>query len=52
MESGIYNINKRFHHCTPLLIRHLSDAAEFIGFIHQGKQKRFLSRSDDRVITN
>ncbi|PCS21885.1 hypothetical protein BTN49_2350 [Candidatus Enterovibrio escicola] len=37
MEGGIHNINKRFHPCIRLLIRYVSNAAEFIAFIHQGK---------------
>ncbi|PCS22252.1 hypothetical protein BTN49_2145 [Candidatus Enterovibrio escicola] len=34
MEGRIYNINKRLHLRTRLLIWYLADTAEFIGFIH------------------
>ncbi|WP_223869185.1 hypothetical protein, partial [Candidatus Enterovibrio escicola] len=49
MEGRIYNINKRLHHYTRLLIRHLFDAAEFIGFIHYGKKKGFVLSPDNGV---
>ncbi|WP_097355762.1 hypothetical protein [Candidatus Enterovibrio escicola] len=49
MEGGIYNINKPLHHCIHLLIWHLSDTAEFIGFIHHGKKKRLVLNPDENI---